>query len=1102
MKTLKFYNRVLGWGVFVIAAIVYLLTIESTASLWDCGEFIASSNKLQVMHSPGAPVFMIIARFFTLFAINDVTKIALMVNAFSALASAFTILFLFWTITHLAIKLVKPGDEPKTWQMVAILGSSLVGALAYTFSDTFWFSAVEGEVYASSSLFTAVVFWAILKWENEADEKYANRWLIFIAYMMGLSIGVHLLNLLAIPAIGMVYYFKKYTYTRKGIFWALAISTAILGAVMLIIPGVVWLAGMFELMFVNGFGLPFNTGVLFFVALIIAGIIYGIWLTHKKSMPLLNTILLTLAVILIGYSSFAMTVIRSRANPPLDMNNPENVFTLLSYLNREQYGDYPKLKGPYFNSRPTGRDTLRAKYSQVEGKYLATDYKTEATYKSEDLTLFPRMWSSQTGQPNHVAGYVKWADLNMDDLYYSITGKDGKKQYVYSAPKDFKISFGDNLKYFFRYQIGHMYFRYFMWNFAGRQNDEQGDGGPLRGNWISGLNTVDNAHIGGDMTKLPQAQKDHPSRNTYYLLPLLLGLLGIYFQASKHKKDFSVVAMLFFMTGIAIVIYLNQPPFQPRERDYAYAGSFYAFAIWIGLGVLGLINIIGEKGKNLPVASAIAGACLILVPANMAKENWDDHDRSGRYMTRETARNYLNSCAPNAILFTHGDNDTYPLWYAQQVEGIRTDIRVVNTALLYDDDYIDQMRQKAFKSDTLPISIPSDLYMGDRKAITIVLDTNDFIIPREGEVTRPFLDTTTSARARQLKWILFNINPQLASEGKYVKYEDFTPLKELIDNWVSKPNKDRKWDYFGEGHPYDILPTQKFIIPVNPADVTTDIVPEEDRNLMVDRVEGTLTMRQMTRQNLIILDILASNNWKRPVYFVNPGYLSEFGLEDYVRQEGLAYQFVPISTVNDTVSNIATNVMYDNVMNKFTFKNSNDPDVYLDVFHRNNLRVLGAPFYYLAMDLIYKGELEKAEKVLDKGIAVTGPFRIIMEYDLQMMMTLAYLRVNPEKAMKYGDMTVKMINDDLKYFSTMESPQKTLRAEYSDILRSLSNLYMEFMRHDGRMGITQETSTQGLLHKLFLPYPESKNLIEEYLDQFLYREPARNSDSPENEQTQ
>src|SRR6056297_48180 len=710
MNNFKTVNRISGWVIFLIAATVYLLTIEPTTSFWDCGEFIASAYKLQVGHPPGAPLFMIISRFFTFFAGGDVTQAAKMVNAMSGIASAFTILFLFWTITHLAKKMFPASEKLSLAQTIAIIGSGAVGALAYTFSDTFWFSAVEGEVYAMSSLFTAFVFWAILKWENIADQKYSNRWLVLIAYLMGLSIGVHLLNLLAIPAIVFVFYFKKYKITKAGMFKAFLVSMIILGAIMyVIIPGLVKVASWFDLLFVNGFGLPFKSGVIFYIVLLLALISWGLYYTSKKKKIILNTIILFITVIVIGYSSFAMIVIRSIANPPMDENNPETVFNLLHYINREQYGSRPLFKGQYYNAPIVDSETPHT-YRQKNGKYIKS-YSLNDIYEYDErfTTIFPRMYSPD---PNHVEEYKKWADIKGKKV--PVSNYQGKQE-IRHVP-----TFGENLKFFFRYQVGHMYWRYFMWNFSGRQNDTQGHGELLNGNWIRGINFIDNKHI-GPQDNLPDSIKNHKARNTYFMLPLLLGLFGFFFHLKRHSNDFMVVLLLFILTGIAIVVYLNQYPMQPRERDYAYAGSFYAFSIWIGIGVAGLIEYAGKKLDHAAVPVVIAVASLVAVPGLMAMENWDDHDRSDRYTARAFARNYLNSVDENAIIFTNGDNDTFPLWYVQEVEGFRTDVRVVNLSYLTADWYIEQMMFQFYESDPLPLSMSLDDYrQGTRDYVYLV----------------------------------------------------------------------------------------------------------------------------------------------------------------------------------------------------------------------------------------------------------------------------------------------------------------------------------------------------------------------------------------------
>jgi hypothetical protein len=1000
MKKLRLYNIIIGWIVFAISAVVYLSTLEPTASLWDCGEFIATAFKLQVGHPPGAPLFMITARLFTFLAHGDLTKVALMVNTMSGLASAFTILFLFWSISHLAIKLVNPENEIKTWQYIAIFGSAAVGALAFTFTDSFWFSAVEGEVYASSSFYTAIVFWAILKWENVADEKFANRWIILIAYLMGLSIGVHLLILLAIPAIILVYYFKKFEVTRKGIIFASLISFAVLGGVMyVIIPGVIWVASLFELLFVNSFGLPFNSGIYFYAVLLITGLIYGIHYTYQKRKVISNTIFLAITVILIGYSSFAMIVIRSHADPPMDENDPETVFSLMYYLNREQYGDRPLLVGQYFNANVEGSVEKKATYTKRNGRYEVTNHKVEYKYNKDYTTIFPRMYSNDA---THIDAYLDWGNINESDVFLPLTDENGQIRtdskghpvYDRNKPKE-KPTFGQNLRFFFSYQLDYMYFRYFMWNFSGRQNDNQGYGGPLNGNWITGIPPIDNLLI-GEKVDMPSEMKHNPSRNKYYMLPFILGIIGILYQYQKAKKDFWVVMVLFFMTGIAIVLYLNQTPFQPRERDYAYAGSFYAFAIWIGLGVLGIIEFIGTRAKNNASASLITLFCLIIVPGIMAKENWKDHDRSGRYLVRDIASNYLNSCEPNAILFTNGDNDTFPLWYAQDVEGIRTDVRVVNLMLLNMDWYIEQMQRKAYNSDALPISLTEDKYInGTRDAIYI--------------------------------------------QERFQK----ASAKEIIEFVGSDDPATRVQSY--DGKLYDYVPVRNYYVPVDTLKVLKNgTVKSKDASLVVKQLEGKLSGNYLTKSDMIVLDIIANNNWDRPIYFVSTGHSGTVGLENYLQLDGFAYRLVPIKTVTSSFDKgrVDTDVLYDKLMNTYQYGRMNQPDVYLDNFHLRTLLVVRMKYRFsrLAMELAEKGDLVKAEQVLDRITELTPSKNV--PYDMfNPGIAEAYYKINKfDKGNKMFSSLIDIADRHLKYYASLNPKYvKSMEEEITYQMRILGN---------------------------------------------------------------
>lgn len=966
MKNFKLLNNVFGWVAFAIAAATYLMTMEPTASFWDCGEFISSAYKLDVGHPPGAPFFMLTGRFFSLFA-SDPTQVALMVNALSALASAFTILFLFWTITHLARKvIVKNENEYTTANIIGILGAGMVGALAYTFSDTFWFSAVEGEVYAYSSLFTAVVFWAILKWENIADREGSDRWLILIAYLMGLSIGVHLLNLLAIPAIVLVYYFRKYTPSTKGVIGAMVISGIILAIVLYgIIPGFVEVASWFELLFVNTLGFSYNSGLFAYIILTIislswalyeansenshirltisfilavtlvgipffgAHIVLGILIVaalaflfyYKKqfiSRRWLSTALAMITVILVGYSSYTVIVIRSAANPPMDQNSPDNVFALKYYLNREQYGDRPLLFGSVYNA-PVKLDIKgnmcvpaeekgAAQYApkpktspDQKDEYIVTGYKLNYKMDERFDMFFPRMYSSQ---PSHVNAYKTWANVKGTPVTYDYCGQQ---------KTDIKPTFGENLRFFFDYQLRFMYWRYFFWNFSGRQNDIQGHGEIDRGNWITGINFIDQ-YLVGDQTNLPSELKENKGRNRYYMLPLILGILGIVFlltSGKEGKHGFWITALLFVLTGIAIVVYLNQTPYQPRERDYAYAGSFYAFTIWIGLGVLFLIKLI-DKYIPKTLAAALVSIVALGVPVLMASENWDDHDRSNRYVARDFGGNYLASIRPNAIIFSNGDNDTFPLWYNQEVEGNRTDVRVCNLSYLQTDWYINQMKREAYESQPLPISWQEKDYITGKNEVVWVEDA----------IKQP-IDMKTAF--------------------------DFL----LLDDPAAKQN--------GESY----IPSKQLYLPVDAQKaISTGTVAPEDAAKIVPQIDLTLN-RRLTKSELMVLEMLKTNNWERPMYFaVTVGDDSYLGMTDHFELTGLAYQIVP-KGVKGAGPQVNTKEMYENMMTKFRWGNVSDPKVYLDENSLRMCRTHRLMFAQLVTALYNEGDSVKALKVLD-----------------------------------------------------------------------------------------------------------------------------------------
>lgn len=984
MKRYKLLNNVLGWVVFVIAAVTYILTLESTASFWDCGEFIASGYKLEVGHPPGNPIFMLTARFFANFA-SSPSEVAYMVNLMSGLLSAATILLLFWTITRLAQKIVlREGETEETMslgQMIAILGSGLVGALAYAWSDTFWFSAVEGEVYAYSSFCTALVFWLILKWESVADLPHANRYIILIAYIIGVSIAVHLLNLLCIPAIVLVYYYRKYKNTDlKGSLIALLVSFVLIVLLLYgLVPGFVEVAGWVELLFVNVFHLPFNSGVVFYFFLIVGVIAWAIYETYaqrsdklikisflisivlvgipfigdgyiigivltavlayylftrkKLAVVAMNTILLSLFVIFIGYSSYALIVIRSTANTPMDQNSPEDIFSLGGYLNREQYGDRPLFYGQTFPAEiardangtaisTKGKAIWKKKLKTSENesdRYIVTGYNEHYEYQPELNMLFPRMYSDKS---EHISAYKEWT--NFKGRPVQVRTSEGTKTVM-------KPTFAENLAFFLDYQLNYMYWRYFMWNFAGRQNDIQGHGEVQNGNWISGFNFIDK-HIAGDQTNLPGDLKNNAGRNVFYMLPLLLGLIGLFYQAFSGKKgieSFWVTFFLFFMTGIAIVIYLNQTPYQPRERDYAYAGSFYAFAIWIGLGVAAVwrgLNYLLKTTDEKPVSAitaAVAALLCLCVPLQMVSQTWDDHDRSGRYVCRDFGMNYLSSVDENGIIFTNGDNDTFPLWYVQEVEGYRTDVRVCNLSYLQTDWYIDQMKRPAYESAPLPISADESKYAYDVRSYNYVINR--------------LADSIT------------------VSDGLDYLYSD--------EDWTK--------DVPGYGK-LNHLPTNKLYIPVNAdAAVASGTVAPELKDSIVSRIVPDFTnKRGFTMSEIASLDIINTNamqGWKRPVYFaVTVGSSYYLGLEDYFSRTGLAYQVVPLKGVSN---NIDTDKMYDNMVNKFRWggidKATPEHPLYLDENVRRMCNTHRMMFGDLVVQLIAEGKTDKALTALD-----------------------------------------------------------------------------------------------------------------------------------------
>jgi hypothetical protein len=976
MSNFKKLNIITGWIVFGIAAFTYLSTIEPTASFWDCGEYIATSYKLEVGHPPGAPLFNMIARVFTFCGVHDVTKAAMLVNSMSALCSAFTILFLFWTITGLAKKLYRNGPELTTGQTWAILGAGAVGALAYTFSDSFWFSAVEGEVYAMSSMFTAAVFYCMVRWEALADEEGSNRWLILIFFLIGLSIGVHLLSLLTIPAMVFIYYFKKYKPTRNNFITTSVIAVVLLGFVQAgLIPWVVKLAALFELFFVNDLHMPFNSGTVAYFAVLIGAIIWGIRYTNRKNLALANTAIISFACLIIGYSSFLILIVRSNADTPMNQNKPSDAIGLLAYLNRDQYGDWPLVYGQYYCAPLDPRTPYLDRppiYGKDEkaGKYVIVDTreKSKPNYDSRFCTIFPRMYDGD--DKNHVAGYKRWAHIKGERVIYD--RGDGQMDTIN------KPTFGENLSYFYNYQIMHMYARYFFWNFVGKQNDVQGYGNKTDGNWLSGVGFIDNMRL-GPQDKIPKQMKENKGRNELYFFPLILGILGIVYQYKRSKEDTLIIFLFFFFTGLAIIFFLNQKPFEPRERDYAYVGSFYAFAIWIGLGVLFLFDYLCKKLDQQKSAAIATIVCLLAVPCIMAKAEWNDHDRSHRRTALALAKNYLNSCAPNAILFTHGDNDTFPLWYAQEVEGIRTDVRVIVLSYFNIDWYIDQMKRRVNKSAPVPIKMESSKYKGSMR---------DFL---------PIYD-------------------------KGIK--DYVPIKEVMEFITNETDDSRIRLQDGKMHNY--LPTRKISIPVDKQAVLANgTVPLS----MADRVEPQIlwdvTGNYISKSSMMIMDILANNNWERPVYFGSTGGMDAYmNLNNYFQQEGYAYRLVPIKNKREEMTiapaRVKTDIMYKNVMEKFDWGNMDRKDVYIDDYIARqvgtNTRLNMAS---LAGALVTEGKKDSAVAVLDKGMKMIPSYNVPLDDGISFTFVQEYYQAGAtEKGNALAKEVFNVYEDKLRYYRT------------------------------------------------------------------------------------
>ena len=1067
MKQFRLVDNILGWLSFLIAAFVYCSTIEPTASFWDCPEFITTGYKLEIGHPPGAPFFMLTANLFSQFT-SDPSQVARMVNTMSALLSATCILFLFWSITHLVRRLlVKDSSDMSLSKLIAIEASGLVGALIYTFSDTFWFSAVEGEVYAYSSAFTAVVFWLILKWEDHADEPHSDRWLVLIMYMTGLSIGVHLLNLLCVPAIVLVWYYRRFPDANlKGSLIALAISVVILAAVLYgVVPGIITVGGWFELFFVNTLGMPFNTGEIIYIILLVTCVIWAVYETQtqrhgqkvqntafllsvgmlgvpfygwgwsaffigivvlailwfvlsyqREKQPLIsarikNTMLLCMLMLMIGYSSYALIVIRSSANPPMDQNSPEDIFTLGDYLGRDQYGQRPLLYGQAYTSqvaleqegnyckpvmskgKPVYQRKEKASADEKDSYFVV---RTKDEYKYAQNMLFPRMYDA-----GHAAAYESWmGGVDGTEVSYDRCGEP----MTIKVPTQF-----ENIRFFLSYQCNFMYWRYFMWNFAGRQNDIQGNGELEHGNWLTGIPFIDNARL-GDQSLMPDELKENKGHNVFYCMPLILGLLGLFWQAWYTRKrqvgdktiddpigirQFWVVFFLFFMTGLAIVIYLNQTPMQPRERDYAYAGSFYAFAIWCGMGVAAIIDWLQRKlKKESLVIAAVVGVVCLFVPIQMASQTWDDHDRSGRYTCRDFGQNYLMTLQEegNPIIFTNGDNDTFPLWYNQDTEGVRTDARVCNLSYLQTDWYIDQMRRPAYDSPSMPINWSRLEYCAG---------TNEYV------------QVDPSLKEQVLE--LYRQNPK---EAKEQLGEEPFELKNILNNWVRSKVRD-----------FHVIPTDTVFVTIDKEAVrksgmmmASDSIPDK----MVISLKGKSALY---KGDLMMLEMIANANWTRPIYVaLTVGAENYMNLGDNFVQEGLANRITPFTTNAPGAKNFDTEKTFNNVMNKFKFGGVDAPGIYLDetvmrmcYTHRRLLSTL-------ALHLVQEGKDQKAKQVLDKAEKCLPDYNIPHDYQsgsLDIARSYA-LTAQPKKAQQVINALWTKSMQYLQYYCSLDGSQFSL----------------------------------------------------------------------------
>ncbi len=1000
MNNFNRINTVFGWITFLIAIAVYIMTLEQSVSLWDCGEFISASYRLQVVHPPGAPLFLMLGRLFTLFAEPGTNQVAIAVNMLSAVASAATVMFTFWITTHFAKKMLSIDLNAKTVELgnaITIIGAGLVAALSVTFMDTFWFNAVEAEVYASSSCFMALAFWAILKWEKVKDEPTSDRWIVFIAYIIGLGIGLHLLGILVVPAVFLYYFINKFGANKRNIIRASVIglgSIAILQWV--IIPKTPAVAAFFDRIFVNSFGLPFNSGVLFFLLLIVFGIVYGLRYTIKNNKPIANLAILCFAFIMLGFSSYSMVVIRSIAEPAINMNDPQDAESLLSYINREQYGSRPLLYGPYYNANLTDIEEGRAQYRRGDSAYEEIGTKQEPIYDDRFSTVLPRM-----GDMSEKARYYPlW-----NGMVKKFSGRNQLEQQLENV-KSKKPSFANNMTFMFKYQLGWMYWRYFMWNFVGRQNDIQNVLGTTSdGNWISGVDFIDEARLGFSQD-LPASLQYNKGRNTLFFLPLLLGILGIIVMYKKSKMDFYTVLVMFLFTGLLVVVYLNQPPMEPRERDYSSVGSFQTFCVWIGLSVIFLVDLF-KKSVNKTIAAMGATVIALLVsPVLMGFHNWDDHDRSDRYLGISFAENYLNSCAPNAILFTNGDNDTYPLWYAQNVEGIRPDVRVINLSLLPTEWYSSALRRKVFDSEPLPLSIPAE---------KLVAGKRDYV--------RYF-------------------------EAPNVNVDSFYPLDQVLEYVTSDDPKLKQRTNTNEL--INVFPVKKFSVKVDQkAAIASGYIPAKDTARIVDQLEWAINKSGLSKGDLVVLDIIATNaktGWKRPIYWTTTTGSSVYmNLDKYFRHNGLTYQLLPVEANKQMRGMDDMDLLYNRLMKDYKWGNMEKGTMFLDDKAQlvpQNLRSL---FIQVADYYANTGKPDTAAALVDKCYASMPETLLPMNLRLKAASADIYYKANQ---MEKGDQFLKEVGDNsyelIQYYKKFRTTDEL--NENMQILQSMGLLAREYKR--------------------------------------------------------